>query len=94
MRSSHSGIASLAALASAGCNTTASPVTFSVSVPAVNEVSFQANLTQHLNFGLGGTYALPNNIGSVTLTPDKPTLGLGFGFTLNTAALCCHLVCL
>jgi hypothetical protein len=63
-----------------------SPVQFTIGVPQVNTVAFQANLTQTYGMDLSGNYALPKDYGMITLSAETATSGMGLGISLNTGA--------
>src|SRR5579871_5736345 len=69
-----------------GCQNQPSPVNFSVSVPTPNQIDFAAQLTQQYGIGLSASYTLPDNIGSILLTPESPGKGFGLQLDLDTAA--------
>lgn len=69
-----------------GCQNQPSPVNFSVSVPTPDQIDFSAQLTQQYGIGLSASYTLPDNIGSILLTPESPGQGFGLQLDLNTAA--------
>lgn len=69
-----------------GCFTQSDPVNFQVSVPQPNVIGFQATLTQHYGIGLQGSFALPQDVGTIVLSPETSSQGFGLGFNLNTRA--------
>ncbi len=76
----------LCAVSFTGCVQGPSPVNFSVTFPQPDVIGFDANLTQKYGLGLGGSFTLPQNVGTIVLVPETPAAGFGFQLDLNTAA--------
>jgi hypothetical protein len=82
------GVLALAlAATTSACRQDPNPATFQVTVPNPNTVQMQVGLTQRFGIALSGTFPLVIegiDYGSIYVTPESPSSGLGFGFTLNT----------
>lgn len=76
-----------ATLTTSACRQNPNPAVISVTVPEPNTIQAGVTLTQRFGLGLSGNFPVTVqgvNYGSIFLTPESPSSGLGFGFTLNT----------
>ncbi|MCM0606665.1 MAG: hypothetical protein KA715_11290 [Xanthomonadaceae bacterium] len=68
-----------------GCNSNESPVEFSIGMPDVAHVEFDAKLKRKYGIGISGEFDLPN-VGVIKVIAETPTSGFGLGLNLDLQA--------